>query len=322
MKRIYTISQEAPFKGRMVMVEGYDISIARYLVSGVDVWLNTPRRPFEASGTSGMKVTMNGGINFSVLDGWWCEAAQEDVNGWSIGDERDFDDEDRLAEQDSLSLYQSLEQLIIPKYYARNSQGIPDEWIRVSKGSIKTIPPQFNTDRMVGEYARRFYFPAIAKGRRLVENGHQLARDLGAWKASMQANWPSVRVGWKEEVAASRQVSFGEKVNVSARVTLGDIAPTDVLVEAYIVDLGEDGSGRSVSRVPLKQGKGGDGSYCFSGTFLPPDSGTYTITVRATPYHPEMIHPHELGLIRWLSGAGEGAGDTTTVHAGVSAEKG
>jgi len=114
LRTIHQISKRWPFRGRLVLVEGYDIAIARYLVSGVDVWLNTPRRPFEASGTSGMKAAMNGAVNFSVLDGWWCEAAEQGVNGWSIGNERDVEDSDRQAEQDARSLYQQLEEVIIP----------------------------------------------------------------------------------------------------------------------------------------------------------------------------------------------------------------
>ncbi len=316
LQKIHQLSQKAPFKGRVVLVEGYDIAIARYLVSGVDVWLNTPRRPFEASGTSGMKVTMNGGINFSVLDGWWCEAAQEGENGWSIGDEREFDDEDRLAIQDSKNLYQHLEDNIIPTYYRRNSQGIPDEWIRISKGSMKTIPPVFNTDRMVAEYTRRFYMPAMAKGKRLAAKTGKLAVELAGWKRSMRERWPNVAIAWGEkDHAAAKQATFGEKVKIAAQVRLGDIATSDVLVEAYIVEIGADGKSGGVSRVPLKataKQANEQGWVSYKGVFMPPDTGRYTLTARATPYHPEMIHPHEMGLICWLSD--DGRHDTGFAH--------
>ncbi len=306
IQKIYQLSRQEPFKGRVVLVEGYDIAIARYLVSGVDVWLNTPRRPFEASGTSGMKVTMNGGINFSVLDGWWCEAAQEGVNGWSIGDEREFDDENRLAIQDSKNLYQHLEDNIVPTYYQRSSQGIPDAWIRIAKGSIKTIPPMFNTDRMVGEYAQRFYFPAMAKGRRLAADQAKLAIELARWKNNMRQNWSEVSICWDPQGHSTHKMAtFGEKIQVSARVRLGDISPGDVLVEAFIVDRSMNGQeSGDAARVPLKPKTKvvkEDGWISYKGTFMPPDSGCYSLTVRATPHHPEMIHPHELGLICWLT---------------------
>jgi starch phosphorylase len=295
------------FQGRIVLAEGYDIAIARYLVSGVDVWLNTPRRPFEASGTSGMKVAMNGGTNFSVLDGWWCEAARHGVNGWSIGDEREVDDEERLAQQDALTLYHLVEEAIAPRYYERNSQGVPEAWMKVAKASMKTIPPVFNTDRMVSEYGRRFYFPAIAKGRRLADGGHALARELARWKASIRSHWQEVSVRWGTDQGEPRLVIFGEKVELSAQVRLGKIAPTDVLVEAYIREILPTPGEEDAHRIPLKPTGGGDGGFLeYQGTFVPPDSGRFTVTVRVTPHHPEFIQPHELGLICWLGSDPEG----------------
>jgi glycogen phosphorylase len=300
MRRIHDISRMPAFRGRVVLVEGYDISIARYLVSGVDVWLNTPRRPFEASGTSGMKVAMNGGANFSVLDGWWCEAAKDGVNGWNIGDARDVGDEERLTGQDALTLYEVLEGTIATRYYERNAQGIPDQWIQVAKNSMKSIPPVFNTDRMVSEYGRRFYFPAITKGRRLAAEGHALARDVAGWKAFMRRHWPTVSIRWAADGGAPRMVTFGDEVAVTAEVSLGPIPASDVLVEAYVMETGP-AAREGALRIPLQPaGDAVDGYVPYRSTFVPPDSGRYTVTVRATPYHPELIHPYEIGLIRWL----------------------
>jgi len=301
IRRIHEISRMPAFRGKIVLVEGYDISIARYLVSGVDIWLNTPRRPYEASGTSGMKVAMNGGINFSVLDGWWCEAARPGMNGWSIGDERDVvGSEARLSDQDALTLYQILEEAIVPLYYSRNNQGIPAEWVAVAKNSMKTIPPVFNTDRMVSEYSRRFYFPAVTKGRRLASDEHALARDLSSWKAFIRRGWPEVGIRWGAASSGGRLVTYGEEVEVAAEVRLGPISPADVLVEAYITPHGakpHDGAHR-ITMQPV--GPPADGYLTYRATFVPPDSGRYAVTVRATPYHPELIHPYEIGLIRWL----------------------
>jgi starch phosphorylase len=289
------------FRGSIVLVEGYDISIARYLVSGVDVWLNTPRRPYEASGTSGMKVAMNAGINFSVLDGWWCEAARHGVNGWNIGDARDVvGNEAKLSDQDALTLYQILEESIIPLYYTRNNQGVPADWVAVAKNSIKTIPPVFNTDRMVSEYGRRFYFPAIAKGRRLASDDYALSRDLAAWKAFMRRSWAEVSIRWGAATDGPRLVTYGEEVEVAAEVRLGAIAAEDVLVEAYVTQFGPEPR-EGAHRIPMQPvGPPADGYLTYRSTFVPPDSGRYSVTIRATPYHPELIHPYEIGLIRWL----------------------
>lgn len=303
LKHVYALSQEEPFKGRIVFVEGYDIAIARYLVSGVDVWLNTPRRPCEASGTSGMKVCMNGGINFSILDGWWCEAADHGVNGWSIGDERECHDEELLNQQDATTLYQLLEESIVDTYYRRNSQGVPDDWIRVAKASIKSVPPVFNTDRMVGDYARNMYFPAIAHGRRMSDAEFTKAKELSAWKAHVHASWHQVRVVWDEQPASARRtLVYGESVEVAARVTVGALSAGDLRVEAYISELNADGHQVNAVRIPLHApARNADGDVRFTGEFTPPDSGRYTVTVRATPQHTHLVHPHELGLICWLT---------------------
>jgi starch phosphorylase len=320
LRRVHEISRMPAFKGKIVLVEGYDIAIARYLVSGVDVWLNTPRRPFEASGTSGMKVAMNGGVNFSVLDGWWCEAARHGDNGWSIGDDRDVDDEDRQAQQDSLTIYQLLEETIVPLYYRRNAQGVPDGWTHVAKGSMKTIPPTFNTDRMVSEYGQRFYFPAIAKGRRLAEDSCALARELARWKAFMRAHWHEVQVRWGAHDGHPRLVNFGDKVDLSAEVRLGAIPTRDVLVEAYITEITADSLG-GAHRIPLKPaGEGPEGYAEYQGAFVPPDSGRFQVTVRVTPHHPEMVHPQELGLMAWLGAEPRAAGKGR--HGGVPAAAG
>jgi len=168
----------------------------------------------------------------------------------------------------------------------------------------------FNTDRMVGEHAQRFYLPAMAKGRQMASQKGKPARELSAWKNTMRAAWPAVQIGWgSDQPAHKRQTTYGEEVEVSARVHLGDIATDDVTVEAYIIERAEDNSNGSPVRVALQPvgTVGDDGWVAYAGTFLPPDTGRYTLTVRASPYRPEMVHPQELGLMRWLSDAGQEA---------------
>ena len=160
IQQIYRTVKKAEMGGRLVFLEDYDMNIARYLVQGVDVWLNTPRRPMEASGTSGMKAALNGGLNFSVLDGWWREA-YNGKNGWAIGADKDPDVPEIQDQADALSIYSTLENEIIPLYYDRNPDMIPLDWIEHLKNSLRTITPQFSTRRMVKEYVERLYVPAV-----------------------------------------------------------------------------------------------------------------------------------------------------------------
>ena len=160
IRTIYEISNRPEFRRHLVLIENYDMILSRRMVSGVDVWLNTPRRPLEASGTSGMKVAFNGGLNLSILDGWWCEG-YDPAYGWAIGREEDYDDASRQDQEDADSLYRLLEESVIPAYYNQNAQGVSEEWIRKMKGSMAALIPQFNTCRMLEEYIQQMYLPVI-----------------------------------------------------------------------------------------------------------------------------------------------------------------
>ena len=164
IRRIFDVSRHSELRGRIVFLENYNMRIGRMLVQGVDVWLNNPRRPYEASGTSGMKAACNGAPNFSVSDGWWCEAADHGKNGWTIGNSEEFDNPDDQDAHDSESLYQLLEHAIAPLYYTQTAAGLPLDWINVMKASIATITPRFSTARMVRDYAEEAYLPAAKRG--------------------------------------------------------------------------------------------------------------------------------------------------------------
>jgi starch phosphorylase len=170
IQSVYQYSRQPGFAGRLVFVEDYDANIARHLVAGVDIWLNNPRRPLEASGTSGQKAGLNGAPNFSVLDGWWREG-YDGTNGWAIGAEREYPNEAVQDEADALSLYAILENQIIPSYYRRNKDGIPEDWLKTMRASMMTIGPDYSFDRMLQEYVLKFYDPADALGRRVVDDG-------------------------------------------------------------------------------------------------------------------------------------------------------
>lgn len=294
IRQIYNISQQSEFRKRIVLLENYNIDIARCLVSGVDVWLNTPRRPYEASGTSGQKVAINGGLNFSILDGWWAEAAQ-DNNGWVIGDDREYDDEARQDMYDSESLYSLLEEEIIPLYYQKEEKGYSSGWVERSKESLRTIAPVYNTDRMVREYTRKCYIKASDSGRNRIANNYAIARELALWKKKISANWPKVKLSMAE--TCCQDFCFGEEKAIKILANLSNLQPEDVTIELYIKKNAEE----EPLLIPLEYIKEqAKGKYLYQGIFSPPDSGRYMISVRAIPYHPELLHKHETGLCKWL----------------------
>src|SRR5258706_339504 len=192
IQRVFQIASMPEFEGHVLFVEGYDLHLARRLVAGVDVWLNNPVFPMEASGTSGMKAGFNGVINLSVLDGWWGEGYRGD-NGWAIKPASELLDDERRNLEEGRSLYELLQDKVIPLYYERGSMGFSPEWIKMAKRSIMTLLPRFNSQRMVGEYLSRFYVAASHRGKQLIEQNYATARDLAAGKRKVRGAWPNLR---------------------------------------------------------------------------------------------------------------------------------
>src|SRR5205807_480278 len=190
---ILHIARRPEFRRRIVFIEDYDIHVARYLAQGIDVWLNNPRRPLEASGTSGMKICCNGGINLSILDGWWVEGYAHN-NGWAIGAGEEYTDLAYQDEVESRAIYDLLEQEIVPLFYTRSSDGLPRGWLRMMKRSIATLNPVYNTGRMVAEYTTICYLPSAARYQKLSADGLAGAKALAEWRRAMQRNWQQVRV--------------------------------------------------------------------------------------------------------------------------------
>src|SRR6184192_2977535 len=233
IQQVYKFSRERGFENRMVFVEDYDTYIARRLVQGVDLWLNNPLRPLEASGTSGMKLPPNGGLNLSVLDGWWCESYNGN-NGWAIGAEITGGVVDFQSEVDAGSLYQLLENQIIPLYYAKPDGKLPLAWLQLMRESIRSVTPVFNTHRMVKEYTERLYAPAAQAYRDFSQNDCAAASDLSQWKTRIRKDWPQIRIDDVQVGNKDRQnIPVGESLEVSARVHLGGVDIQHVRVEAY-----------------------------------------------------------------------------------------
>ncbi len=228
IRQIVHFARTADVRHSVVFLEDYDMSVARYLVQGVDVWLNTPRRPNEASGTSGMKLLANGGLNLSILDGWWDEAYDPEV-GWAIGNGEEYSNGDYQDQVECAALYHILENDVVPLFYDRDAGGIPRGWLAKMKASIKKLSPIFSTNRMVAEYAERFYIPAASRHLRLAADPGRL-RSLLDWRKRLHIHGPEVQITRMDVDGGERAFQVGAKVKVRARVQLGSLTPEDVRV--------------------------------------------------------------------------------------------
>ncbi len=299
IKRIvHMVRDDERYRNKVVFLEDYDINIARYIVQGVDVWLNTPVRPKEASGTSGMKVIPNGGLNISVLDGWWAEAISEH-NGWAIGKGEEYDDLDYQDEVESLSLYNILEKEMVPMFYNRGADGLPREWIGKIKESMKSLLPQFNTNRMVRDYTEKFYLNAHHNYRLFSESDFKRSKELAAWRAKVSSAWNHVFV---KDISYSKdnEIIVGSRLKVTADVNLGKLNPEDVQVELYFGSLNLRGEIENGASLPMAvDEESGDTSYTYNGQLLCLKSGQFGFTVRVIPKHQYMIRKFQSGTITW-----------------------
>ena len=303
IQTVYQFTRMPEFANRIVFVEDYDHYVGRRLYQGCDLWLNNPRRPLEASGTSGMKLPPSGGLNLSVLDGWWCEAyAQNHKAGWAVGAEIPESTESidpRFEDEvDVASLFHILETQITPLYYAKPDGRLPLAWLQLMRESIRTVVPSFNTHRMVKEYNERLYEPAARANAILAVNSGKKALELSKWKNNIRAAWSQIRIS-EVKMDVSGNVMVGDSLRISAIVQLGSVEPEFVTVQAY---LGEavNGAIERPGTVDLAKAKKLEaGSYLFEGVIHATDSGTYGVSVRVVPTHPLLTQAHELRLISW-----------------------
>jgi starch phosphorylase len=300
IKDIIHFARDQRVRDRIVFLEGYNIHIARYLVQGVDVWLNTPRRPLEASGTSGMKVVANGGLNLSILDGWWDEGYSQDV-GWAIGHGEEYKDTEYQDEVEASALYDLLEKSVIPIFYQRGRDQLPREWIGMMKASLSQLAPVFNTDRMVREYCERFYMPAKEHYELLSADDFAPARKLAAWKVKILKRWSEVAIEETEmEASAAEGFRIGAGVPVNATVRLGSLEPADVAVEMYVGRLDEYRRIRDGEALAMAVEKDlGEGRYLYRGLYTCDTVGRRGVGVRVLPSHPHFATKHEMGMMVW-----------------------
>lgn len=291
-------ARRAEFRRKIVFIEDYEMNVARHLVQGVDVWLNNPRRPLEASGTSGMKVCVNGGINLSILDGWWDEGYQGD-NGWRIGSGEELNDNRYQDEVEANALYDLIEREIVPDFYNRGSDGLPRAWIKRMKRSIATNVPVFNTNRMVLEYTEVSYLPSYTREMKISAGNYALAGELATWRRKVREQWPGVRV---EHVEAPPHdaLRVGDQLPVKAAIHLGSLSLNDVAVQLFhgVVDsFGEIAQPQTLLLKPA--GVAANGATLFDGTLSCAASGQYGFCVRVLPNHPALAHVYESGHVTW-----------------------
>jgi glycogen phosphorylase len=316
LREVTELAASPEFLGRVLFLEDYDMGLARSLVAGVDVWLNNPVAPLEASGTSGIKAAINGTINLSVLDGWWAEA-YDGENGWAIPSSTA--DAGKRDAEDARSLYEILQDEVAPLYYERDAAGVPARWIHKAKRSMATILPCFNTRRMLANYVTGLYAPAALQGARLAADGAAAARGLAAWKRRIAAAWPGVRlrpVGERPERAP-----FGQGVRLRVAAELNGMAPEHLRVELLLTRELPQGHSETPPYTSFANGKGRlrvrDGHETSVDVFrptgettadgviyaiecTPPWAGQLAAEVRAVPFHPDLSHPYELGLMHFM----------------------
>lgn len=298
IKIIHDFAHRPEFEGRIILVEGYDQALARKLVTGVDVWLNTPEYPLEASGTSGQKAGINGVLNLSVLDGWWQEGYNGE-NGWAItphGPAYDAAYRDRAEAEELLEI---LEKQVIPLYYDRNGHGFSEGWVKKSKASMKSLIPRFNSQRMVMDYVRNYYTHARRQHLVMTSNGFARAKDVAAWRQKVDRSWPKVRLRRLDEPLA--HVTSGHAVPIRVAAFLEGLSSEDVLVECLVGTELENGDFvKQDTHVFAPDGKVDGGETLFKLDLLPRLSGLQYYKIRVIPFHPCLSHRLEMGYMVWL----------------------
>lgn len=308
IKELVVAAARGQFSGRIVFLEDYEMGVARDLVAGVDVWLNTPRRPLEASGTSGMKACMNGALHASILDGWWAEG-YEAGNGFAIGKGEEHADAEHGDSLESEELYRLLEEEIVPTFYDRDAQGLPRRWVAMMKHNLRTVFPRFNTGRMVRQYASDFYAPAMKRASALSAGAFQAAKDLVADKERITKAWDEVRVveAWDQSASREesteggvRRLAIGDRLEIAADVHLGLLTPGDVIVELCSGRLQNDGALADSRARPMRLIEPiAEGRYRYCGHVDAGRGGEHAFIVRVVPFREDLPHRFAFGLTAW-----------------------
>ena len=301
IKRIIEISRMPQFLGKIIFLENYDMRLAKRLVSGVDIWLNTPTRPLEASGTSGEKAQMNGVLNFSVLDGWWLEGYVKGA-GWALTDKRTYENQAHQDQLDAATIYQLLETEIIPMYYAKNSKGYSPEWIQTIKNSVTKITPRFTTKRMMDDYFERFYNKLAVRHSLLIQNNYKKAREIAAWKENIAAHWDKIRV--LNITAPDRffsNPSVGEKYTITVDIDTDGLNDNGIGIELVAVRTSTHNNDKLYEVEPMKVTKVEGSRMHFETTYQMDYAGGMKFGIRMFPQNEMLPHRMDFAYVRWLS---------------------
>ena len=300
IKRIIEISKQDRFLGKIIFVPGYDITLAKRLVQGVDVWLNNPTRPQEASGTSGEKASMNGVMHFSVLDGWWVEGYQPGC-GWALPLERTYDDQNYQNELDAATIYATIENEIAPIYYKVNPEtGRSSEWIGYIKNTIAKVASNFTTNRMLEDYCKQYYVPQSERYERISADDNKIAREIAVWKDQVRAEWNNIRIVSYARPDSSYVLSIDDPLKGEVVLDLGRLKPEDIGVEMVFASADDKGKLhiRDIFELQLEETNGAVATYRT--TVLPERTGMYQVGTRIYPKNPELPHRQDFPLVKWL----------------------
>ena len=302
IKRIVEISRRPEFIGKIIFLENYDMQVSKRLISGVDIWLNTPTRPLEASGTSGEKAEMNGVLNFSVLDGWWYEGYKEGA-GWALTDKRTFQDQGQQDQLDAATIYSMLENQIIPLYFAKNSKGYSPEWIQYIKNSIAQIAPEFTMNRMILDYVDRFYSKEASRSALLKADNYKLAKEIAAWKQMVAEKWDSISV-----------VDIKTPENYEAGLQVGQTYPIEVTidrkglpnclgVELVVLEDQEGKEHRIVKELEIVKTDGDLTTFKYDYQVL--RAGSFKYAFRIYPKNPALPHRQDFAYVKWFTSSND-----------------
>ena len=300
IKFVHQVSMMPQFKGKIFLLENYNIAMSRYLISGVDVWLNNPRRPMEASGTSGQKASVNGVINFSVLDGWWAEGYNQ-KNGWTIGNNSEYDSYEAQDQADSQSLYRTLEEKIIPTYYNRENSNIPQKWIGFMKNSILSTGGKYSTARMLVDYTKQYYMPLAKLTKKYYLDIDNVA-EYNGWKKDLYRNWKDIKITQTDNFD-NITIDAGNKIEVGCEVELPNIDIENIEVEVYYGKILENGIVENVSIIPMELTDSDEEQrkYYFTAKIELTTGGNYGYTFRVMPKNEMILEPANLDLVKWIT---------------------
>ena len=301
IKKIVEISKRPEFLGKIIFLENYDMKLARRLVSGVDIWMNTPTRPLEASGTSGEKALMNGVINFSVLDGWWLEGYREGA-GWALTEKRTYQNQEHQDQLDAATIYSILETEILPLYYARNKKGFSEGWIRTIKNSIAQIAPHYTMKRQLDDYFSKFYNKEAERYRKLIANDFAKAKELAAWKEEVVAKWDSIQVVSlsKDQELRQGNVESGKDYTITCVVDEKGLKDA-VGIEMVVTYTNAEGKEYIYSVSPMEMVKNEGDLYTFQLTASLSNAGSFKVSYRMFPKNADMPHRQDFCYVRWFN---------------------